>query len=714
MIDNKTTNYNFPLPNAENTLLDDCDRISSAISKIDNEINNLNNVVNTKIDNEINNLNNVVNTKLTAGSLKTINKQSIIGDGNIEIQQKAVTISGDVAMYATQSKIYKITNYNSFSRYEVLADVGTATINEDTITYNSILNSPSAVVLSVSCDGVISQFTLTINQSGVQTPTIISPSVNAVDQNKRVLVQLSDFQSFGNNDELQTATWQLSTDADFSTLLVNDTNSATSYTFSDLTISTLYYYRAKFSGHTNGDSEWVKGQFTTKNRFYELYQLIGTAGSQGFGVGALNELQAAEVASWITPMQGATDPTSDNYGNYTTTNGSIMVCIPKFYYRRGNENSPLYEKYGKNCLDIVGIEMFNTEAEANASGYALPRAFIDNGEEKDYFFIDKYKCSKDGNNSCKSIANVNPISLLQTSSGGWTKSQGMTNCTGILADAITLSRARGDGRFQCQSVFMNAALQMLIDAHAQAATSTAYCAWYDSNGVKNYPKGCNNNALADVDDTTVTYAQGDNGGSSYKKPKTRATANFAKTTHNGQACGVADLNGMLYEVLIGVTNIGANDTATNQIQNATAYVLKRSAKLADLTSGWNGETDAWGTAEKLATRYDLVNDFFIGTNGALSGRVGNGTNQVFSEVIDNTDTEYLRANCGYVKDANSISSNGSNMYGADYYYEYNRENLVVLGSSYWGGSTNAGAFYRNYNYRSNNSGNFGFRASAYN
>ena len=697
MIDNKTTNYNFPLPNAENTLLDDCDRISSAISKIDNEINKLNNVV---------------NTKLTAGSLKTINKQSIIGDGNIEIQQKAVTISGDVAMYATQSKIYKITNYNSFARYEVFADVGTATINEDTITYNSILNSPSAVVLSVSCDGVVSQFTLTINQSGVQTPTIISPSVNAVDQNKRVLVQLSDFQSFGNNDELQTATWQLSTDADFSTLLVNDTNSATSYTFSDLTISTLYYYRAKFSGHTNGDSEWVKGQFTTKNRFYELYQLIGTAGSQGFGVGALNELQAAEVASWITPMQGATDPTSDNYGNYTTTNGSIMVCIPKFFYKRGNENSPLYAKYGKNCLDIVGIEMFNTEAEANASGYALPRAFIDNGEEKDFFFIDKYKCGKYGSASCSSLPNVNPISL--TTSNGYTKSQGMTNCSGILADAITLSRARGEGRFQCQSVFMNAALQMLIDAHAQAATSTNYCAWYDGTGVKNYPKGCNNNALADVDDTTVTYAQGDNGGSSVKKPKTRATANFAKTTHNGQACGVADLNGMLYEVLIGVTNIGANDTATNQIQNATAYVLKRSAKLADLTSGWNGETDAWGTAEKLATRYDLVNDFFIGTNGAISGRVGNGENQVFSGAINNTDTEYLRANCGYVKDANSISSNGSNMYGADYYYEYNRENLVVLGSSYWGGSTGAGAFYRYCYSRSNDSLIFGFRASAYN
>ena len=697
MIDNKTTNYNFPLPNAENTLLDDCDRISSAISKIDNEINKLNNVV---------------NTKLTAGSLKTINKQSIIGDGNIEIQQKAVTISGDVAMYATQSKIYKITNYNSFSRYEVFADVGTATINEDTITYNSVLNSPSAVVLSVSCDGVISQFTLTINQSGVQTPTIISPSVNAVDQNKRVLVQLSDFQSFGNNDELQTATWQLSTDADFSTLLVNDTNSATSYTFSDLTISTLYYYRAKFSGHTNGDSEWVKGQFTTKNRFYELYQLIGTAGSQGFGVGALNELQAAEVASWITPMQGATDPTSDNYGNYTTTNGSIMVCIPKFYYRRGNENSPLYAKYGKNCLDIVGIEMFNTEAEANASGYALPRAFIDNGEEKDFFFIDKYKCGKYGSASCSSLPNVNPISL--TTANGYTKSQGMTNCSGILADAITLSRARGEGRFQCQSVFMNAALQMLIDAHAQAATSTTYCAWYDGTGVKNYPKGCNNNALADVDDTSVTYAQGDNGGSSAKKPKTRAVANFNKTTHNGQACGVADLNGMLYEVLIGVTNIGANDTATNQIQNATAYVLKRSAKLADLTSGWNGETDAWGTAEKLATRYDLVNDFFIGTNGAISGRVGNGENQVFSGAINNTDPEYLRANCGYVKDANSISSNGSNMYGADYYYEYNRENLVVLGSYNWSGSTYAGAFYRSSTSRSYNNSYYGFRASAYN
>lgn len=710
MIDNKTTNYNFPLPNAENTLLDDCGRISTAISNIDTQIANLS----TTLSGDVENITTALNTKLTAGSLKTINNQSIIGDGNIEIQQKAVTISGDVAMYATQSKTYKITNYNSFANYEVSADVGTATINGKNITYNSVLNSPSAVVLSVSCDGVISQFTLTINQSGVQTPTIISPSVNAVDQNKRVMVQLSDFQSFGNADTLQTTTWQLSTDADFSTLLVNETNAATTYTFSDLTVSTLYYYRAKFSGYTNGDSAWISGQFTTKNRFYELYQLIGTAGSQGFGVGALNELQTAEVASWITPMQGATDPTSDNYGNYTTTNGSIMVCIPKFYYRRGDENSPLYAKYGKNCLDIVGIEMFNTEAEANASGYALPRAFIDNGEEKEYFFIDKYKCSKDGKNSCKSIANVNPISLYQASSGSWTKSQGMTNCTGILADAITLSRARGEGRFQCQSVFMNAALQMLIDAHAQAATSTTYCAWYDGTGVKNYPKGCNNNALADVDDTTVTYAQGDTGSGTHKKPKTRATANFAKTTHNGQNNGVADLNGMLYEVLIGVTNIGASDTATNQIKNATAYVLKRSAKLADLTSGWNSATDAWGTAEMLATRYELVNDFFIGTDGALSGYVGNGTNQVFSEVTDNTDTEYLRANCGYVKDANSISANGSNMYGLDQYNEYNRENLVVLGSYSWNSSTLAGAFSRYTNYRSYNNSYYGFRASAYN
>lgn len=734
MIDNKTTNYNFPLPNAENTLLEDVSRISSAITNIDSEINSLNTEI-SSIDSEISSLNSAVNTKLTAGSLKTINNQSIIGDGNIEIVTELKTINGESLQgqgnitiqgskvclkgnysnfFVGEKRNFEISNYNSFSTYSITANHGECNLLDNIITYIADDSYTGAVQLNITCDGVVNTFNFNINGSGISAPVFLTPSTNNMEVGTPFVAIVDTFQSIGEQDTHESTTWQLATDANFENIVqqsINDHNNKLSFTFSqNLTHNTIYYIRVKFSGLKLSDSNWAYCSVRTNN-LLGTKNTIGVPGTQGFGVACVPDIDLESI-TWLHPMTGSDDIASDNYGNYETDNGSIMVCIPKFYYRRGSENSEHYQKYGANCIDIAGADVFINEEEANSYGYALPRAFIDEGIEKPYFFIDKYMCSKDGNASCKSIANAAPISLYQTTSGTWTRSQGMTNCTGILADAITLSRARGGGRFQCQSVFMNAALQMLIDAHAQAVNSNAFCAWYDPSGVSNFPKGCNNNALADCDDSSVTYASA--GDSTSQKPKTRAITNFNKTTHNGQACGVADLNGMLYEVLIGVTNAGSNSTDTASISNSTAYVLKRSAKLADLTGGYNSTTDAWGTAETLATRYDLVTDFFIGTNGSLSGKVGNGVNQVFSGEIDGSETEYLRANCGYVKTTDSVSSTGTNQYGLDQYNEYNCANLVVLGSYYWITNTDAGAFCRGYDYRGIISTSYGFRAAAYN
>ena len=84
-------------------------------------------------------------------------------------------------------------------------------------------------------------------------------------------------------------------------------------------------------------------------------------------------------------MAGYTDPASPNYGNYIHTNGSVMVFVPKFYYRIGNAGSPRFGAYGLNSIDISGAE---------EAGYVLHRAFIDGGSEKHGFFIDKYLISK--------------------------------------------------------------------------------------------------------------------------------------------------------------------------------------------------------------------------------------------------------------------------------------------------------------------------------
>jgi len=253
--------------------------------------------------------------------------------------------------------------------------------------------------------------------------------------------------------------------------------------------------------------------------------VIGTPGTQGFGVGTYPHGDLA--AAGLTEMTGTTDPTHDNYGNYQHTNGSIMVFVPKFYYRVGNVAAPQYATYGANSIEIAGIDQFSDTASANAAGYVLHRAFIDGGAEKSGFFFDKYLNSKSGN-AAVSVKNQSPIGL--TTNTSYNPSSTMTGCTGMLADAVVLGRARGSQYNQC-SAFMLGALAILSLAHAQAATGTMACAWYDASGTTNFPKGCNS-SLSDVNDSGVTFTTAGDAGTA-DKPLAGSGVPFAKTTHNG-------------------------------------------------------------------------------------------------------------------------------------------------------------------------------------
>jgi hypothetical protein len=257
--------------------------------------------------------------------------------------------------------------------------------------------------------------------------------------------------------------------------------------------------------------------------------LVGIPGSQGFGVSECpNPKWLAELG--LSEMTGTTDVTSENYGNYIHANGGVSVFIPKFYYKFGESTDSAFATFGANTITVKGIESFANEAAANAAGYALHRAFIDAGIEKPGFFIDKYKASKDGTASCKSVKYGVPISL--TTDANYTRSAGMTGCTGILADSVVLSRARGAG-WNTTLVFQMDAIAKLSLAHAQHATTSTFCAWYDATNVINFPKGCNNGALADINDPSVTYTSAGDAGNS-AKPLTGSASDLAKTTHNGQ------------------------------------------------------------------------------------------------------------------------------------------------------------------------------------
>jgi hypothetical protein len=228
--------------------------------------------------------------------------------------------------------------------------------------------------------------------------------------------------------------------------------------------------------------------------------------------------------------------------------------------------------------------------------------------------------------------------------------------------------------------------------------------------LKNYPKGCNNNALSDVDDTTVKYASaGDSANAN--KPKTGATANFAKTTHNGSNNGVADLNGGMFEVTIGITNFGSSATATTAIANDTIYVLKHSVDHATLTAGWNGTNDVWGDAANLGTKYDVVTSPH--PLGSATGAVywGNGSNAVFQNDLNGVNRDV----CGFIpKNSSSTGASGVHLFGNDRLYKNNIQNMVPLACGYWNSSAAPGVFARDFStYRSNVGYTVSFRASAY-
>jgi hypothetical protein len=368
-----------------------------------------------------------------------------------------------------------------------------------------------------------------------------------------------------------------------------------------------------------------------------------------------------------------------------------------------------------NVIDIKGIYDFATREAAEASGYALHRAFIDGGVVNAGFFVDKYKCSKNAWGTGYIASSIKAGLPISTSSAH-NPINGLTACAGnYYYEAINAAHARdgvngainSNSNFAVASRFMYSALAMLSMAHGQASSSTTNCAWYDATN--NFPKGCNNDALHDTNDATVSYVS-----DGYSNcGKTGSGTPFAKTTHNGQASGVADLNGLMWEISLGVVRPGSSASDTAQ-QNNTAdfYILKESIALKNLQPGWSDQAsgnESWGTATHLATLYDQITIGHIGS-GTGWQRFGNSTNQVLSEALSGDN--YKLSGIGLYKDANGKSSGGTNLFGVDGSYEYHRANLCLVSRADWNDGSYAGVWTVAWN--SSRTGSYyggGFRAA---
>ena len=400
---------------------------------------------------------------------------------------------------------------------------------------------------------------------------------------------------------------------------------------------------------------------------------IGIAGQQGFGVGVYGGDPADLTAMGLTPMKGCEDPNSENYGNYVHTNGSVMVFIPAFCYRIGNKSAPSYSRDQENALEI------RDASEGEGDGWILHRAFIDGGQQKLGFFMDKYLCSKDSTgNLAISVKGAEPLSLT-TTTFLHPPSVDMPGCSGRMFDAVTLARARGE-HYACVSAFQWSAMAMLSLAHGQAATGVDFCAWYDAAHKTNFPKGCNYQ-YRDANDETITFESL----APHYGAKTGSAVPFAKVTHNGQNCGICDINGNRVQPLIGILLgegvYGGHERAGDPA--GTIRTAKEAVKMHEFTKD---------TLNNITLFTDSIWDrelnMYISINTHWGADEGTG---VFLEQVSGVK----RALCGVVPKGTAVSSTGTVLFGKDTFKLAFEEGCVLLASGFSTKSTNSGVFYRN-------------------
>jgi hypothetical protein len=394
---------------------------------------------------------------------------------------------------------------------------------------------------------------------------------------------------------------------------------------------------------------------------------IGLAGQRGFGVG----ICPGPLPTGMVGIEGYGDQASDNYGNYKYSDSSVMVWVPAFFYKVGTGSNGL----ALNKIDIKSFSTYATVAAANSAGYALHRAFYNAGNVTYGFFIDKYKVSNNGG-----IASSLRNGIVLTSGQRGTLSTAVYSAlTGApantLGGSVAAAKTRGSSFFPT-SIFQRSALAMLSVAHGQSATASTWCAWYDAAGITNFPKGNNNNALGDAQDGAITYVYDGNG--TYTGCGKTGSANlFNRTTHNGQNCGIADLNGLTYDFCPGLTSDGTN-----------YFLLNTSADMKAVTGGNTLAGDLWG-ATGYAAMYTNIGTTYgplWATGANRSFGMGSAT-QVLSEAT--SGTAWAMAGAG-IPLATGIG--GTNMFGNDVIYDYKPNEMAPILGGNWADSSGAGVW----------------------
>lgn len=165
------------------------------------------------------------------------------------------TLQGDTSPYVTQTTVYQITNYSSFSSYAVSASAGTASISGDTITFTAPVTAGN-VSLTLAVDGQPTVFVINVQAAGVGKPANTSPANGATVIQDSPTLQSSAFAAYGQADTHLASRWTLYRGGTQVHSSGWRTDALTSYAVPAgvMAVSTVYTWTVEHRGTTLGDS----------------------------------------------------------------------------------------------------------------------------------------------------------------------------------------------------------------------------------------------------------------------------------------------------------------------------------------------------------------------------------------------------------------------------------------------------------------------------
>ena len=426
----------------------------------------------------------------------------------------------------------------------------------------------------------------------------------------------------------------------------------------------------------------IKGDFNIEYEGLEVNKIM-LPGKPGAGVGLCPDEYLAPLG--LEKLPKTHSPNSEEFGNYKhTKSGSIMVYIPKHYVKYTNDTSIPYRGFKVEISDVP------------KNGYFLPRVFINAGKEVPGIFVDKYNCSssKDYNvvggtpisipNAIPAVSNMNNKLLTVKQSVITAIKNGSRLLTEEITDAdleqntvnnmsvnVNIAKSRGINFF-ITPYYLFPMLNDLSDACWQKAyemqqlgrifNMTELCAWADREPYR--PRG-NNNYGKDIDDASVIYTQ-DGKESGRCLTASVSNENFAKITHNGQKCGITDLNSNVWE--------HGNGMYFNYIFKESTDIRK--VFYEDIKSN-------------VVANNNLFESFSYhnGWGDNTSIFLGNGTQMPWTGETNRDTKEYKLQSIGFT---NITQGSRHIRYGNRLYYSKNAGNINILFGASWDCTSYAG------------------------